>query len=114
MVFSFYPQVVFADGETPTADETTEVEETPPPEETTEATEPVAETATDDAVDPTNDVESTPESDSTAEDSESVSTPEPDATPLVPAETPEETVEVTDQGETENEQPELSLLSRKC
>lgn len=39
MVFTFHPQVVFADDGTPTSDETTPVDETPPPEENVEATE---------------------------------------------------------------------------
>jgi hypothetical protein len=107
MIVSFHPQIVFADGETPTPDETAEVDETPPPQEPTEEVEQDAVVdPTTDVVDPTNDVELTPDDESTTEESELASTPEPGETPLDSVATPEETGEAPEQTEPEVEQPE--------
>lgn len=101
MVFTSQPQVVFADGETPTTGESTLVEETPPPEENNEGTETVSETEQSEGAD-------SPSEEGTAEVPEVVSTPEPDqATPEQP-ESPEEISETPDQNELAVEQPEES------
>jgi hypothetical protein len=103
MVFSFHPQVVFADGETPTAEETSTVKETPPPEET----ETVSETEQSDSGDLTSDAEATPEEE-LAEETEPVSTPETNEVTPDPPASPEATVESVD--EEDNSATEQSEL----
>jgi hypothetical protein len=98
MAFSFHPQVVFAEGETPSAEETSTVEETPPPEET----EPVSDTEQSDRVVPTSDVEATPEEEELGEETEPVSTPETIEV------TPEAAAESVDQDNPASEQADSS------
>ena len=107
LVFSFHPQVVFADGETPTSDETNPVEETPPPEEITEGTEPIDESDQGEIVDPIGSEDATPDEESVVEESELVSTPEAAEANLESTISPEETVEALDEGVEVTEQPDI-------
>jgi hypothetical protein len=96
MVFATQPQIVFADGETPTADTPTQVEETPPSEESTgeETEEPTDETGQSENIGAIS-------TDEISEEPEVVSTPEP-------TELSNESVDTIEQNETIAEQSESS------
>ena len=85
IAFSFHPQVAFADGETPTADETVPTEETPQPEEETE---PTSEPEQVEATDPTSEAAPTSLEEETAEASEQIETPVAETEAVEETETP--------------------------